>query len=368
MITHQLSATTPDDPAYEIRPSHWNQEHVQALTLDGNTAGQSTWSGTNLVLQGGPNATLSLNGNTLVFSGGVGAAGNTGYLSADGNTASLGTVVFSNSNGIGFGIAGQTLTASHNGLTTAAQSNHSHGNPTLNLTNLSGTTNSNSAGLTLSLSAAAPFVAGVSTGGNTAGDTGVTGTRVVLVGSNTITWSQTTGAAGATITVLGANTHDQQTGISGIVASDATYTSGTVSFSNQNGVTIGSSVNGATQYVRLSVATSYAASDHSHGNPTLALTNLSGTTASNSAGLTLSLSAAAPGGGGNFSAGATPAIRRATPASRARGSCSPGPTTSRSRKRPTLTVARSRFRARTPTRSRRELAASSHLTRPTRAA
>lgn len=39
-------------------------------------------------------------------------------------------------------------------LTTAALSNHSHGNPTLNLTNLSGTTASNSAGLTLSLSAA----------------------------------------------------------------------------------------------------------------------------------------------------------------------------------------------------------------------
>lgn len=41
-------------------------------------------------------------------------------------------------------------------LTTAAQSNHSHGNPTLALTNLTGTTSSNSAGLTLSLSAAAP--------------------------------------------------------------------------------------------------------------------------------------------------------------------------------------------------------------------
>lgn len=47
------------------------------------------------------------------------------------------------------------------------------------------------------------------------------------------------------------------TAISGIVVSDATYTSGTVSFSNQNGVTIGSSVNGATQYIRLSVATDY---------------------------------------------------------------------------------------------------------------
>jgi hypothetical protein len=44
-----------------------------------------------------------------------------------------------------------------------------------------------------------------------------------------------------------------------------------------------------------------ASTDHSHGNPTLALTNLTGTTASASNGFTLSLSAAAPGGG----AGAT---------------------------------------------------------------
>jgi hypothetical protein len=42
----------------------------------------------------------------------------------------------------------------------------------------------------------------------------------------------------------------------------------------------------------------FANSTHSHGNPTLALTNLTGTTASASNGFTLSLSAAAPGAGG----------------------------------------------------------------------
>jgi hypothetical protein len=121
VITHQLSATTPDDPAYEIRPSHWNDNHAQIITLTGNTAGASTISGTNIVFSGGPNATLSVNGGTLVFSGGAGAAGNTGYLSGGTTNASLGTVVFSDSNGISFGVDGQTLTASHNGLT--SQSN-----------------------------------------------------------------------------------------------------------------------------------------------------------------------------------------------------------------------------------------------------
>lgn len=56
-------------------------------------------------------------------------------------------------------------------------------------------------------------------------------------------------------------------------------TNGAVSFSNSNGVTFG----GNLSTITASVATNYAASDHSHGNPSLALTNLSGTTASNSA-------------------------------------------------------------------------------------
>jgi hypothetical protein len=49
--------------------------------------------------------------------------------------------------------------------------------------------------------------------------------------------------------------------------------------------------------------TTAAQSDHSHGNPTLALTNLTGTTASASNGFTLSLSAAAPAAGVNIAAG-----------------------------------------------------------------
>jgi hypothetical protein len=241
---HVLTATTPDNTNGEIKPSHWNSGHTFTL----NAVGEE-------------------------ISG-----------------------AFSNANNLSFGMSGTKLTASGGFLTTAANSTHSHGNPTLALTNLTGTTASASNGLTISLSALdGQFSAGVSTGGNTAGATGVTGTRIVYVGSNNISLSQTTGAAGATISIIGASTSAQQTGISGMIVSDATYTSGTVSFSNQNGVTIGSSVNGASQYVRLSVATSYAASNHSHGNPTLNLTNLSGTTASNSAGLTLSLSANAPG-------------------------------------------------------------------------
>ncbi|MDX2253277.1 MAG: hypothetical protein NW202_13410 [Nitrospira sp.] len=74
-------------------------------------------------------------------------------LSGSNGSFSFSTATFGNLNGLSFYTSNGSLVGSHNGLTTAALSNHSHGNPTLNLTNLSGTTASNSAGFTLSLSA-----------------------------------------------------------------------------------------------------------------------------------------------------------------------------------------------------------------------
>jgi hypothetical protein len=232
---HSLTMTTPDNTAFENRPSHWNESHIVTANIVGSeVSGAFSNAGT---------VTFGFDGTYITATANAAGAGD-GFNRISAGTQIAGTnntISFADGSGVTFGMSNSSvITAAV--ATTYAGSNHSHGNPTLNLTNLTGTTASNSAGLTLSLSAAAP-----------------------------------------------------QTAISGIVASDATYTSGTVLFSNQNGVTVGSSVNGASQYVRLSVATSYAASNHSHGNPTLALTNLTGTTASNSAGLTLSLSAAAAG-------------------------------------------------------------------------
>ncbi len=303
----------------------------------GNTAGDTGMFSQRLVLAGGNNITLSGSSNggsaTLSIVGGAGGGGVA--ISAGTQSVSTGTVVYSNSNNITFGMSGSSRITASAALNLYAVGNTTQSSSTVRpIDNVSfnglgalsvgfsnGTvqlsapaTSSLVAGANITVSTdgstisiiggagGAGFSAGVSTAGNTAGDTGMTATRLVLVGSNNVTLSQTTGANGATVTVLGANTHAQQTGISGVIASDATYTSGTISFSNQNGVTIGSSVNGASQYVRLSVATSYAASNHSHGDPTLALTNLSGTTASASNGFTLSLSAAAPGAA-NFSVG-----------------------------------------------------------------
>jgi hypothetical protein len=130
------------------------------------------------------------------------------------NSISTGTVRFTNANGVSFSVNGQTVSGS--------------------------------------ISAIKAF--GASNTGNTAGNTGVsTGVDWILAGSNNITVSQSTAAGGPnTLWVSGPTVGGAQTGISGIVVSDTTYTSGTVSFSNQANITIGSSVNGATQYIRLS--------------------------------------------------------------------------------------------------------------------
>lgn len=136
-----------------------------------------------------------------------------------------------------FNTAGLNLSLNHPAwLTTAAQSNHSHGNPQLNLTNLSGTTASNSAGFTLSLSAAAPG-----------------------------------GGGGAAISA-GANSQN----------------TGTVNFANSNGITFGLSNNGT-------MTASYNSTQFAGQGTTFAGANISASMTLNSNGLNLSASVAAPG-------------------------------------------------------------------------
>lgn len=160
-LYHAYSQTVGDGTATSVvRPSDWNSGHNQFVTLAGNTAGASTISGTNIVYQGGNNVTLSGTGATIIVSGAntvaqtvqtqasgniagngytsttqagttVGltqgtnglsvawppfittAAGGNGIgLAVAGSTLSSGTALFSNANGVTFGMAGSTVTAS----------------------------------------------------------------------------------------------------------------------------------------------------------------------------------------------------------------------------------------------------------------
>lgn len=215
-VSHALSVTTPDDPSYELQAKHWNSTHAitfaQNWQATGNTTQSTSGSGDGMFISGAGIASVGVSNNSLIVSVPAGAPSPVNF-SAGTTSNNLGSVVFSNSNGLAFGLNGSTITGSY--------------------------------------TVPAAFSAGIS-GGNTSGDTGTVTNRIVFAGGNNITVSGSTNAGGMSVTISGANAGGAQTGISGIGASNTTYTSGTVIWSGQANVTVGSSVDGASQYVRLS--------------------------------------------------------------------------------------------------------------------
>jgi hypothetical protein len=244
---------------------------------------------------------------------------NQAYSGANGS-ATFQTISFANSNGVSFSTGTQGLFATV--ATNYAASDHSHGNPTLNLNNLSGTTASASNGFTLSLSAAAPIpiatqvydvasagstgtvtryapedhrhagvfrMAAGSNVGTTLGDTAPKHGEWVIAVSGNGTMSGSTGAGGVhTAWISIPNAAASPVGVS---AGTTSSNLATINFGDGGGVSFG---------LNAGTITGSWNSTHSHGNPTLALTNLTGTTASASNGFTLSLSAAAAGGGNTY--------------------------------------------------------------------
>ena len=123
-IQHVFSNTVADGTNTNIvRPSDWNSFHNQLSTISGNTLGGSTLSGTNIVLAGGSNITLSATGNTISIIGNSGGGG--GGVAVSAGTDSLftsGTVVFGNTLNGTFATSNGSVIYSNNFLTTAAQS------------------------------------------------------------------------------------------------------------------------------------------------------------------------------------------------------------------------------------------------------
>lgn len=88
-IGHVLSATTPDDPVYEIRPSHWNSNHAVTLSVVGSEV-------------------IGAFSNSNGFSFGTEAGGGiTGSYTVPTQSA----FVLSDSNGVSWGTNGSTVTA-----------------------------------------------------------------------------------------------------------------------------------------------------------------------------------------------------------------------------------------------------------------
>lgn len=335
--THSQYVNTSQSSLFE------QSSHTTIFAVFSHSHGNPTLALTNLT---GTTASNS-GGFTLSLSAAPGGGGADGYniLAAGTQTATTaGTVVLSNSNGISFGMSNSSvITASYTVPTdyvSTAQSSlffqtsnsslfelSSH--TTLFLTTQSGQAFSASGGSSIFQTLSFQDSNGISFSNNAGG---IRVSHALQFTSNTsaITASalntsqsslfQHTSATSA-ITSNALNTSQsslfQHTSATSAITSNALNTSASrvinivaatnntgggtaslsnnVSFSNANGVTFYTSAGSA---IVGSVNTSYAASNHSHGNPTLALTNLSGTTASASNGFTLSLSAAAPGGGG----------------------------------------------------------------------
>ena len=178
------------------------------VSIGGNTDGTAALisSGT-LYVMGGNNVTISQDGNSLTIQGETNS-GATTFLAGASNIGNTG---------------GQTGAINQRLAIVGSD----------NIT-LSQTTNAGNSG-TLAIYGNAPFKGGVSTVGNTAGDTKTVSNQIVFVGGTNITLSQDTAAGGATVNVIGAAA---QTGLSGVSASDTVYTSGTFKITGSNMVTV----------------------------------------------------------------------------------------------------------------------------------
>lgn len=113
------------------------------------SAGTLSTNRSDITFANSNNVSFGLNTNG-VMTASIAAGAQTGISGLSAGTAQMtsGTAVFSNSNGVSFGVNGNTITASHNGLTTAmasnAGSNFVNTSAGLNLTNVSATLASNS--------------------------------------------------------------------------------------------------------------------------------------------------------------------------------------------------------------------------------
>jgi len=294
---HQLTATTPDDLAYEIRPSHNNQSHLVTLNVLATEISQlfSNKNGVSFGLDG-TNITATVATNyqsqgaylTTAMQSNAATISNIN-VSAGTTSNNLSAFTFGDSNGVSFGLSGSVITATvatnyqSQGayLTTARASNDAIGlNTALTANGVSVT--ANSSGLSLN------FPAFLTTGALSNHSHGVSFTSGSTV-FQTLSFTNSNGISFNSSTQGIFGSHNGIT--TGRASNDAV---GLNTALTGNGVAWTVNSGGISLNVPAFLTTA-ALSDHSHGNPTLALTNLTGTTASNSAGFTLSLSAAAPG-------------------------------------------------------------------------
>ena len=297
-MTVWFGATTATVAATDvIKPSDWNSAHNQIVTLSGNTAGVSTISGTNIVFGGSNNVTLSgiqgANAATINVSAAAGGGGGSVNVSAGTTSNNLTNFVFADGNGVSFGLNGSTVTATVATnyqsagayLTTARASNDAIGlataqsnvtwtansaglsldargyagtGTTFNGANISGSITQNSNGIQLSLSAGAGGAGDgvniLAAGTQTANTTGTVlfndggGVTFGMANSSVIT---------ATVRTDYLSTQSNQN----ITAANGGFAFQTLSFSNLNGISFGTSAGSAITASHNAITTGRASND-----------------------------------------------------------------------------------------------------------
>lgn len=316
-------------------------QNMVAVTLSGNTSGaQALISSGTMTLAGGNNITVSQNGNAVTISGanvggaqtGISGIANsqTTYTSGTVSMSELGAITIRSTTGnqYQFSVNPQTGTQFSAGLSnignTAGDTVTVAGRVILaggNGITLSGSSNGVSqtitiSGITQSVQTQSLFSAGVSTGGNTAGDTGVTGTRLVFVGTNNITLSQATAAAGGTVTISGPTTVAQTNQAGSVYAvgnttssSSGTYDARTLSIRGDGIISVAATNSGWRISATESVQTQNLHNVTLSGNTAGAMAQISSGTMTLAGGNNITLSQAgnavtiSGGAGGAFSAG-----------------------------------------------------------------
>lgn len=217
--------------------------------------------------------------------GGAGGAGGAA-ISAGASSQNSGTIVFSNSNGITFGLNNGVLTATVTpgaaaGIAAFQLPNTTYTSGTVNFINSNGVSFGSTTGGGVTASFSSPGATVFSNSNNVSfGLAGSTVTASASIAATQFSNSNnvTFGLAGSTVTASAsfAQTNQSQSNIQGIAAAGSTAFTGSVIFSNSNGVTFG--LNGQTMTASVSPSAAFAisANGSSQNAGTLVFSNSNG--------------------------------------------------------------------------------------------
>lgn len=207
------------------------------------------------------------NGIKLISSVGGAAISNLN-VSAGTTSNDLVSLVFSNSNGLSFGLNASTITAVQSAIAALGVSNVGNtfgntgvstginfviaGSNNISVNQSTAVGGPNTIWISGGAGGGAGFTAGNSNLGNTAGDTGVVTQQLVFVGSNNITLSGSTNAGSMTISIVGATAG----GGASINVSGGTTSNNLTNLVFSNSHNVSWTMNGSTLVASASVATS----------------------------------------------------------------------------------------------------------------